>query len=309
LAKALPGIGEMLRRSLRGDIEVRTKAQNSRCHVLVDEGELELALLNLGVNARDAMPDGGILSLSVRTVRLDGSSALDGLRGQYVVIELADTGVGIASEVIARVFEPFFTTKGAGKGTGLGLSQVYGFAKQSGGTATIDSKPGHGTTVRIYLPETDAAAHVEPKPAGNVDDDRASQKGHVLIVEDSEMVAFASAEYFEQLGYTIEHASNGADALRMLRTSRGYDLIFSDILMPGSVAGLELARIVRTYHSEIPILLATGFSEKAQEAISEGFFVLQKPYTLHNLSKAIRELQFHRRAASLSQENCEPKSD
>jgi PAS domain S-box-containing protein len=290
LADLMPHVSEMLKRSLRGDIEIRASAQDCPCRARVDPGELELALLNLGVNARDAMPDGGVLSLAVRKVRLSGGADVDGLCGEFVVMELKDCGIGIPSEVLPRVFDPFFTTKGAGKGTGLGLSQVYGFAKQSGGTAIIQSKQGRGTTVLIYLPATDDPVQTDQKHPV-VEDHAQTDKGTVLLVEDNEEVAGVSAAYLEQLGYTVEVTFNGSDARRKLQTGRSYDLVFSDILMPGSVAGLELARVVREYHPHIPILLTTGYSQKAQEAVREGFPILQKPYDLRSLSKAIREVR------------------
>jgi PAS domain S-box-containing protein len=290
LTDMLPKFEEMLTRSLRGDIEIKTRTEGGPCRVQVDQGELELALLNLGVNARDAMPDGGILSLAIRRIELSGGADVDGLRGTFVAFELADTGVGIPAEALTHVFDPFFTTKGPGKGTGLGLSQVYGFAKQSGGTATIHSKPGHGTTITIYLPATDAPVQVEKKTEP-VDRQPRTGKGTVLLVEDSKEVAAISAEYLEQLGFTVDHAWNASEALQNLQSKGPYQLVVTDILMPGSVAGLELARIVRGNYSKIPILLTTGYSERAQEAILEGFSVLQKPYGLQTMSDAIRELK------------------
>jgi PAS domain S-box-containing protein len=301
LAEILPNLAEMLKRSLRGDIEIRTQADDGPCRVRVDQGELELALLNLGVNARDAMPDGGVLSLSIRSVALCGGSDVDGLQGDFLVMELSDTGAGIPPEVLSRVFDPFFTTKSVGKGTGLGLSQVYGFAKQSGGAATIRSKLGQGTTVSVYLPATDAPVHVEQKPAA-IDYGMGSKKGTVLLVEDSNEVAAVSADYLEQLGYGVDHVVNGSDALRKLQGREPYALVLSDILMPGSVAGLELARIVRQHHSDIPILLATGYSDKAQQAVHDGFPVVRKPYDLEILSSAIRELRARSREQALSGE-------
>ena len=298
LADILPNLGEMLKRSLRGDIEIRTRAEDCPCGVRVDQGELELALLNLGVNARDAMPDGGVLSLSIRRTVLSGGSEVDGLHGDFLVMELTDTGVGIPPETLPRVFDPFFTTKGVGKGTGLGLSQVYGFAKQSGGAATIRSKPGHGTTVSVYLPATDAPVQAEQKPAA-IDYGIGSKKGTVLLVEDSSEVAAISADYLEQLGYGVDHAVNGSDALRKLQGRQPYALVLSDILMPGSVAGLDLARIVRQHHSDIPILLVTGYSDKAQQAVHDGFPVVRKPYDLEILSRAIRELHTKSREQAL----------
>jgi len=150
LSAMLANVGELLKRSLRGDIVIKISALDDACRAHVDPSELELALLNLGVNARDAMPEGGALTVSVRKVRLKGDAEFDGLRGKFVAIEVRDTGSGMSPEVLSHVFDPFFTTKAPGKGTGLGLSQVYGFAKQSGGTVKIDSAPGAGTTVTIY---------------------------------------------------------------------------------------------------------------------------------------------------------------
>jgi two-component system NtrC family sensor kinase len=286
----LPNMGEMLKRSLRGDIDIKMVPPDRPCRVRVDPGELELALLNLGVNARDAMSDGGAVSLAVRRCRLSGQAEVDGLSGDFVMVELKDSGAGIAPDILPRVFDPFFTTKGAGKGTGLGLSQVYGFAKQSGGTAIIRSKLGQGTTVSIYLPATEDPVQADPKPAA-VEDQARVGKGMALLVEDNEDVAGVSAAYLEQLGYTVDVALNGSDALRKIQNGSTYDLVFSDILMPGSVAGLELARVVRANRPHIPILLTTGYSSKAQEAVREGFSILPKPYDVGSLSKAIRELR------------------
>ena len=290
LAETLPNLSEMLKRSLRGDIEITAFAPDRACRARVDPGELELALLNLGVNARDAMPDGGVLSLAVRRVRLSGEAEVDGLRGEFVAIELMDCGIGIAADVLPRVFDPYFTTKGAGKGTGLGLSQVYGFAKQSGGTAIIQSKLGRGTTVSIYLPATEEPVPAERKHPILVDQIQ-REEGTALLVEDNEEVAGVSAGYLEQLGYTVEVVLNGSDALQKLKSGASYDLVFSDLLMPGSVAGLELARFVRSNHPHVPILLTTGYSQKAQEAVREGFLILRKPYDLQGLFKATCELR------------------
>jgi two-component system NtrC family sensor kinase len=290
LADMLPRFQEMLKRSLRGDIEFRTWSDGSPCRVHVDPGELELALLNLGVNARDAMPDGGILTLSIRRLALTGGADVDGLRGDFVGLDLADTGVGIPPDALTHVFDPFFTTKAPGKGTGLGLSQVYGFAKQSGGTATVHSEPGHGTTISIYLPATDAPVRMEPRtrPAGAAP---CTDKGTVLLVEDSKDVSAVLAEYLAQLGFAVDHAWDASEALRYLESRGPYQLVVTDIIMPGRMAGFDLARIVRGSYATTPILLTTGYSERAQEAVREGFAVLQKPYDLQALSEAVRKLQ------------------
>jgi PAS domain S-box-containing protein len=290
LTEMLPKFEEMLKRSLRGDIEIRAQTDGSPCRVHVDQGELELALLNLGVNARDAMPDGGILSLAIRMVELFGGADIDSLRGTFVVLELTDTGVGISAETLTHIFDPFFTTKGPGKGTGLGLSQVYGFAKQSGGAATVRSEPGRGTTISIYLPATDAPVQVEQKTKPVVATPRMGM-GTVLLVEDSKEVVAVLAEYLGQLGFAVDHAWNASEALRNLQSKGPYQLVVTDILMPGSVSGFDLARIVRGKYSKIQILLTTGFSERAQEAVVAGFSVLRKPYDLQTLFDAIREFQ------------------
>jgi PAS domain S-box-containing protein len=296
LNEKLPKFEEMLKRALRGDIEIEIRADHGPYRIQVDPGELELALLNLGVNARDAMPDGGTLSLAVRRVTLSGGADQDGLSGDFVVLELSDTGVGIPAEMLPRVFDPFFTTKEPGKGTGLGLSQVYGFARQSGGTAAIRSEPGHGTTVSLYLPATDAPVTAEPgtEPAGGGpgaarEREKVSGKDAVLLVEDSRDVAAVLAEYLEQLGFAVDHVWNASEALQHLQGGR-YSLVVSDILMAGSMAGLEFARVVRKSHSKLPVLLTTGYSERAQEAVLEGFPVIQKPYDLQTLSKAVRDV-------------------
>jgi two-component system NtrC family sensor kinase len=297
LAAFLPNVSEMLRRSLRGDMEIRTSAPAHPYRIRIDPTELELALLNLGVNARDAMPSGGVLTVAIKNATLAGDIETDALLGDFVVIEVSDTGKGIPPDILPRVFEPFFTTKDAGRGTGLGLSQVYGFAKQSGGTARVRSKPGEGTTVALYLPATDepVESHSAELRAGDVDY-IAEPGGTVLVVEDNDEVAAISTGYFEQLGYQAHHVSNGAEALDKLRSNGGYNLIFSDILMPGSVGGLELARIVREQYPKLPILLTTGYSQSAQQAVREGFCIVPKPYDLRDLSSAVRDL--HSRMAT-----------
>jgi PAS domain S-box-containing protein len=289
LAEMLPHVSEMLKRSLRGDIEIKTFGGETPCWVHVDVGELELAVLNLGVNARDAMPGKGALTLTLRKMRLSGEVEFEELRGDFVALELRDTGVGIAPETLPRVFEPFFTTKGA-RGTGLGLSQVYGFARQSEGAAIVRSKPGRGTTVSILLPEIAAANVQRERRETSALAKRHEGAGTVLVVEDNEEVAAVSSDYLEQLGYVVECSSNGADALHKLRSGRAFDLVFSDILMPGSIGGLELARIVRDHHPGLPILLTSGYSDKAQDAVHEGFPLVHKPFDLGRLSAAISDV-------------------
>ncbi len=202
LTERLPELKDMLSRSLRDDITIEVVVPNQSCAVKVDPSELELALLNLAVNARDAMPNGGALSITVKPVVLEGKAAEEGLSGEFVAIHVADTGGGIPADILPHVFEPFFTTKEVGKGTGLGLSQVYGFAKQSGGTATITSAVGRGTVITLYLPRTQELP--APSIARMGPDTVPRRAGTVLVVEDSPEVAEVAGAYFQQLGYMVK---------------------------------------------------------------------------------------------------------
>jgi two-component system NtrC family sensor kinase len=283
----MPRLIDLLRPSLRGDIEIVTDVAEDLWLVEVDPGELELALLNIAVNARDAMPNGGTLSVSIRNERLDGGSvAPEGLTGEFVRIAVSDTGTGIPPHVLGKVFEPFFTTKQISEGTGLGLSQVHGFATQSGGAPTITSSEGRGTTVTFFLPrstapllppELEAAAHA-PRPASGV----------VLLVEDNEEVAAASMAMLESLGYSVTWFSAAMRALQHLENGNRVDLILTDIVMPGGVSGIDLARTVRQCYPNVPVLLTTGYSAAARDAAHEGFVLLTKPFQMTALEQVIR---------------------
>jgi two-component system NtrC family sensor kinase len=244
-------------------------------------------LLNLAVNARDAMPNGGALSITAKRVVLEGKAAEEGLSGEFVAIHVADTGGGIPADVLPHVFEPFFTTKEVGKGTGLGLSQVYGFAKQSGGTATITSAVGRGTVITLYLPRT------QELPAASIarmEPDAVPQRaGTVLVVEDSPEVAEVATAYFQQLGYMVKQVANAHEALELLANDPKIDLVFSDILMPGGMNGLELGHAVRRLYPAMPVLLTTGYSDSAHDSVQQGFVVLYKPFDLAGLEQALRE--------------------
>jgi two-component system NtrC family sensor kinase len=284
LDSRLPAIREILERSLRGDIEVRTEVAAEACRVSVDVGELDLAILNLGVNARDAMPAGGTLTLGIRAVTLDGR--LDGLTGEFVALSVSDTGFGIAPEMLPRVFDPFFTTKEIGKGTGLGLSQVYGFAKQSGGAAVIDSTPAKGTNVTLYLPVSHAdVLAIAPPERGEAH----RFDARVLIVEDHEDVSALAHDLLTELGCAAAIAANVESALQWLRQER-FDAVLSDILLPGGKNGLDLARQIRLTYPDIALVLATGFSASAEEALREGFLVLRKPYSRDELADALAQV-------------------
>lgn len=290
LRERLPMIQAMLQASLRGDITVETEVPADIWATRVDLGEFELALLNLAVNARDAMTGGGSLRLSARNISFTAPNALE-LDGDFVAVAVTDTGAGIPPEIIGRVFEPFFTTKEVGKGTGLGMSQVYGFARQAGGTATVDSAPGKGTTVTLYLPRSTA-----PVDAGN--GDAAAQRPvvrqnvKVLLVEDNPDVAGVTQGLLEDLGCTVVVATDVTAALAVLANSRdGIDAVLTDIVMPGASNGLDLARHIRLQHGDaLPVILATGYSDQAKAAAEEGFVILRKPYDTTTLQTALAEV-------------------
>jgi CheY-like chemotaxis protein len=236
-------------------------------------------LLNLVINARDAMPDGGTVTIGARNIVLD-----DPLHsGEFVAITVADTGLGIPSDVVDKIFEPFFTTKPVGKGTGLGLSQVHGFAHQAGGTVKVASELGRGTTFTILLPRATATAPTETLEVAPV---RGS--GTVLLVEDNPDVAIVSIGLLEQLGYRVRRVADAESALRELE-SNGVDFVFSDIVMPGKMDGLGLAHRLRQIRPDLPILLASGYSEAAA-GVRGDFPILRKPYEIHELSEAISKL-------------------
>jgi two-component system NtrC family sensor kinase len=287
LSHRLPLIRDLLTRSLRSDIEIKVDVPDTICAVRIDPGEFELAILNLAVNAKDAMPGGGTLTLRAKAVTLKGEATEEGLAGDFVAIRVADTGHGIPADILTRVFEPFFTTKEVGKGTGLGLSQVYGFAKQSGGTATVSSTEGRGTAITLYLPRCHEAPAVEAPPV--VAQEASEAAGTVLLVEDNADVAEVGAGYLRQLGYRVRSVVNAQAAIAALRLDPDVDVVFSDILMPGGMNGLELAREIAERFPGIPVLLTTGYSASAQDAVRQGVIVLQKPYDLESLRRNIRE--------------------
>jgi two-component system NtrC family sensor kinase len=285
LTQRLPELKDMLSRSLRGDIEIRVAVPRRPCLVKVDPSELELAMLNLAVNARDAMPSGGTLTITAKPIVLRGEASEEGLSGEFIAVRVADTGEGIAPDVLPRVFEPFFTTKEVGKGTGLGLSQVYGFARQSGGAATITSSVRRGTAVTLFLPQTVEQPVSSPEPASAPLAPQSA--GTVLLVEDNAEIAEVASAYFEQLGYSVKPVASAQAGLALIERDGDIDLVFSDILMPGGMNGLDLAQAVRRRFPGIAVLLNTGYSSSAQDAIRQGFEVLQKPYDLAALERAL----------------------
>ncbi len=279
-------IAELLARSLREDIAVTIDLPEDLWPVTVDPGEFELALLNIAVNARNAMPNGGTFRLVARSTRCGGETASGGLVGEFVAITLTDTGTGMPAEVMARAFEPYFTTKPAGLGSGLGLSQVYGFASQSGGSAVLASAPGEGTAITLFLPRADAG----PAMAGEIAAQPASAAGsaRILLVEDDRRVAEATQDLLQNMGFDTRLAGDGTAALAFVESDPKLALVLSDVVMPGGVSGLDLARTLRDRRPELPVILATGYSSYASEVVAEGFALIEKPYRRDVLAASLR---------------------
>jgi len=282
LTERATGLRELLDASLPATVRLEMTLPEELWPVAVDAGEMELALLNLTVNARDAMPRGGTLTLTGANTTLHGAGP-DGLTGDFVALTLADTGSGIAPDILPKIFDPFFTTKDIDKGTGLGLSQVFGFAQQSGGQVTVDSVLGAGARFTLYLPRADQEPRVEddaePPPASSA---------RILLVEDNPEVAEVAARMLEELGHEVRTVGSAMAALDALNGGETADLIFSDIVMAGETDGLGMARRVREGFPHLPILLATGYSEAAAR-IGDEFPILRKPYKLADLARAISE--------------------
>jgi two-component system NtrC family sensor kinase len=292
LQDRLPQLLDLMRHSISSNVMLDGEAAPDADSVQVDPAELELALINLAVNARDAMPDGGRLHVEVRNAQADEHEGL----GRWVSVAVSDTGRGIAPEVLEHVFEPFFTTKGQGEGTGLGLSQVYGFCQQAGGTARIRSTVGQGTTVQLLLPGVTLA----PQPVEDLPPVPSAQ-GRLLLVEDNAEVAEATEPMLASWGYAVRGARSG-DAARELidQSSGGFELMLTDIVMPGGTDGLALARYVRARYPQVGIVLMTGHARETDKAMGEGFVVLQKPWTPQALAEALAEAHPARRAAEAS---------
>jgi PAS domain S-box-containing protein len=252
--------------------------------VEVDIAEFELALVNIAVNARDAMPQGGTFTLSARNVVAQAARPAGQPDGDHVELALSDTGVGIAPDTIKRIFDPFFTTKAVGKGSGLGLSQVYGFAHQSGGTVSVTSEVGRGTTVTLRFPRTHAAVPAAREPATLAD--AGHGEGTILVVEDNPEVGEVTATLLEQIGYRVLRAENAAQALACLQDGSKVDLLFSDIVMPNGMNGIHLAQEVSKLYPTLAVLLTTGYSDVAAAAETR-FSILRKPFEVTALERAV----------------------
>ena len=263
---------DMLAQSLRGDIAIELDLAEDLWPVQADASQLQVALINLAANARDAMPKGGSFGVSAQNLVLR-----DGGLTEAVAISVSDTGAGIARDVLARVFEPFFTTKEVGKGSGLGLAQVYGFAQQSGGSVNIRSELDRGTTVTLYLPRAARQTDSQLPSARAQQQDSVRRKLRVLLVEDNPEVAEVGRMLLTEAQHDVRVCGSVAEALTVLVT-QAFDLVCSDLVMPGGQDGLDLARIVRERWPHVPVLLMSGYSDAAGAALAEGFLLLTKPY-------------------------------
>ena len=289
------GLVELIQRTAGPGIAVEVRPRDGIWTVLCDPSQLENVLLNLAINARDAMPDGGTLTLSTRDVRLSAADVAgqDGVRpGDYVEIAVADTGVGMDEATRTRAFEPFFTTKPIGQGTGLGLSQLYGFAKQSGGAVRLDSAPGRGTTVQLYLPRHAIVQADDTLPTPKAEPEGAAAGAVVLLVEDEAQVRHVAAEALRDLGYQVLEAPTGVAALELLQDARRrVDALVTDVGLPGGLNGRQVADAARLERPGLPVLFITGYAGTAlQDQLAPGMAVIGKPFTLDVLAAKISSM-------------------
>ena len=288
-------MSELLNRSLGETISVETVRGAGLWKIEADANALESAILNLAVNARDAMPQGGRLTIETMNAYVDEAYAVahaEVVPGQYVLISVSDTGVGMDSETMRRAFEPFFTTKPVGQGTGLGLSQVYGFVKQSGGHVKIYSEVGQGTTVKIYLPRLERSEEEHdlqssgPVPEGNAHET-------ILVVEDDANVRSYSVEALRDLGYHVIEASDGPSAIRLLETKTPVDLLFTDVVLPGGMTGAQVAAQARELRPGLKVLFTTGYARNAifhHGRLDKGVQLITKPFSFTDLAAKVRDV-------------------
>jgi PAS domain S-box-containing protein len=295
VGRCIDGIADMLRTVIGARVQLVVERACDDCFVEADVGQFETALVNMAVNARDAMSGEGRL-----VIRIDSRPAVPAVRGHsaasgsFIAVAVTDTGAGIPADVLARLFEPFFTTKEVGKGTGLGLSQVYGFAKQSGGEVEVTSEVGRGATFTLFLPRASARPEATDEARPVV---QPRGQGRILVVEDNDQVNEFASDLLSDLGYETISVANAADAIGMLERLNGqFDLLFSDVVMPG-ISGVELATIVRDRWPAIQIVLTSGYSHVLATDAGHGFALLHKPYSVEELAAAIREQRVPRALA------------
>jgi CheY-like chemotaxis protein len=288
----LSDAGNLLRQALRDDVSFTLNETAGLWPIVADPAQLESALLNLGLNARDAMPGGGRLMIEAANVQIDrayAESHPEVVPGDYVVITVTDDGAGIAPEHLGKVFDPFFTTKPFGKGTGLGLSMVYGFIRQSRGHITIYSELGHGTSVKMYLPRALDALDADSTSAPEPDDLQGWET--ILVVEDDDLLRGNVERQLSGLGYRVLTSANGQEALELIRRGAPVDLLFTDVIMPGGLNGPALARAARDLLPSLRVLYTSGYTENAivhQGRLDAGVQLLTKPYARADLALKVR---------------------
>jgi signal transduction histidine kinase/ActR/RegA family two-component response regulator len=289
LKQLIGDMRELLNRSLRGDIEIQTAFAERLWCIEVDPGELELVVLNLALNARDAMPSGG----SIEIVAGNCASLTEhDLVGDFVRLDISDSGIGMTPDVLAHAFEPFFTTKEVGSGSGLGLAQAHGFAKATGGAVRIASKPGQGTLVSLFLPRTLKNPAHAPDLLRSAHDDAPSVGAQVLVVEDDDEVAALTVEMINQLGYDTTRVASAEAALGALADRRSVDIVFSDVMMPGRMNGVELAEEIRRRRPNLPVLLTSGYADAAKrKAGAQQIKIIPKPYRIDELRDALASVR------------------
>jgi CheY-like chemotaxis protein len=292
--RLVSGMEDLLRRTLGEHIGIEMKLASELWSALADKGQVESALLNLAVNARDAMPAGGKLTIETGNTHLDKDYAIRNAEvtpGDYVMLAVTDTGTGMPPEVIEHAFEPFFTTKEIGKGSGLGLSMIYGFAKQSGGHLKIYSELGHGTTVRLYLPRLSAeAAPATTALAGPADHPRGGET--ILVVEDDADVRRFVVGQLRDLGYRVLEAADGPSAQTILDSDQSIDLLLTDVVMPGGITGRHLAEEAKQRRPNLKTLYSSGYTENSivhQGKLDPGVHFLAKPFRRQDLAVKVRE--------------------
>jgi CheY-like chemotaxis protein len=284
----------ILGRTLGAEIEIKTEPAKELWQALADPGQMENALLNLAINARDAMPQGGKLTIEIANAHLDRRYAAAHAEvepGDYVMAAVGDTGHGMAPKVLTHVFEPFFTTKEVGRGSGLGLSMVYGFIKQSNGHIVIDSKQGLGTTVRLYLPRAETGNESAQPGRASIAEDPAAHGEAVLVVEDEFEVRQSTVALLEALGYQVLQAPDGESALTTMDQSPRIDLLLSDVVLPGGMSGPDLAAEIRRREPGIKVLFMSGYAEAAARGNGvdgHGTKLLNKPFRKSDLARKVR---------------------
>jgi CheY-like chemotaxis protein len=289
------GMSDLLHRTLGESTDVLAVQGVGLWRIEADATELEAAILNLALNARDAMPQGGRLTIETANADIDRAYSIqhaEVLPGQYVAISVSDTGTGMSEDVLSRAFEPFFTTKPVGEGTGLGLSQVYGFVKQSGGHVKIYSEPGHGTSIKIYLPRLSRAARVETDdvPASTPE---AAAEETILVVEDDDDVRAYSVDILRELGYRVIEAHDGPSALRLLERQFRVDLLFTDVVLPGGMTGAQVAAQARGAKPDLKVLFTTGYARNAivhHGRLDQGVQLITKPFSMSDLAMRVRDV-------------------